>query len=106
MRKLIGIILLIVFISPSLLFARGFSRGSGFNEGDLDMGNYSIDGSSTNGLRFDSDNDGTNEFTMNASGTFTIGAFTLPATDGSGSQVLTTLKSQNNTLKVVFERNC
>ncbi len=41
--------------------------------GDLDVGSFSIDGSSSSGLAFDPDNDGVNEVTFSISGTVTAG---------------------------------
>lgn len=55
-----------------------YQYGSGFNQGDLEMIDYSIDGDSDAGLAFDPDNDNTNEVVMDANGNIGIGT-TNPA---------------------------
>ena len=68
----------------------GWTWGSGYNEGDLEMRRYSIVGDYDEGIKFDPDNDGDDEIVMNADGSLTIDNYTLPYVDRDADQVLTT----------------
>ena len=52
-------------------------RGSSWNEGDLEMMQYSIDGHPDTGIYFDPDNDNVNEIIFNPDGTITSNGHTI-----------------------------
>ncbi len=88
MKKLISGLFAIALCLAGNAYA--YQYGSGLNERDLEMGQYSIDGRSDTGLRFDGNNDGTDDMTLEASGRLTLGAVSYPATDGTAGYVLAT----------------
>jgi len=75
MNKKIALILLGLIAIPSMLFS--WNRGASWDEGDLYMRNNSIVGDSTNGIKFDPDNDGTDEITFGIDGSITASSMTI-----------------------------
>lgn len=70
-----------LFLMLGFILMLGFNvfawNNSGYDEGDLYMNNNSIRGDATNGIKFDPDNDGTDEITMNPDGTISSTGITI-----------------------------
>lgn len=88
-KVLITMICVLIAVSA----AHAWQRGSGFNQGDLEMAGYSINGDPETGLLFDSDSDGVDEVVIDALGNVGIGT-TAP---GAALEVAGTVMARNVT---------
>lgn len=109
MRKyLIALIVLIILVFVSPTYAGTWSRGSSWNQGDLDMGGYSINGRDTSdtqdedGLFFDPDSDGTNEIVFRSDGGIRLSEQSAPDTTPINTAVIW-LRSSNGDLMVFWD---